>query len=322
MPSLSRRLARTAFAGMLAWGGLLFVRLGTEAGVAEQAAHLVLLAPLALVPLFLDASVPAGFGPAPRALVAASWLVLPGALGAAAAFVLPAGPAAGALAGLWVVPTVAVAVWAVRTGADRWRASGLDAAEAALVLGWAVLPSAAVWLAVARSGLATGYGETVDVLTATHLHYAGSLTLVWAGLLGRTLGPAFSPLYRALAAGLVGGFWAAAAGIALGGAPVGGAFIETVGVVVLGVSAVGVGVLGVVQAGRLDDRTAGLMVAASGGALALATGLALWFHLGWRLGGDGPDVAQMTAQHGWLNAFGFGLWGALGWRRVRPRPRG
>ena len=67
-------------------------------------------------------------------------------------------------------------------------------------------------------------------------------------------------------------------------------------------------------------KTGGLMVAVSGGALALAMGLALWFHLGPRLGG-GPGVGWMVEHHGWLNAVGFALWGALGWRRLKPRPR-
>ena len=63
------------------------------------------------------------------------------------------------------------------------------------------------------------------------------------------------------------------------------------------------------------------MVAVSGGALALAMVLAGWFQFGDRLGLAPPDIAWMTARHGWRNAFGFGLWGALGWRRVRPQAR-
>ncbi len=83
MPALSHRLARLALAGMAGWLALLFLPLATDPGPAEEVGHLLLMAPLVLVPLYLVASVPASFGPAPRALDVASWLLLPGALGAA-----------------------------------------------------------------------------------------------------------------------------------------------------------------------------------------------------------------------------------------------
>ncbi len=305
---------------MLAWVALLFVPLATAPGPSEEVAHLVLLAPLALVPLFLTASVPASFGPAPRLLTAASWLLAPGALGAAAATVVPVGPLAGGLAVLWLVPTAVLAAWALAEAVGHWRSGTLDAAEVALGLGWATLPGGAVWLVLARSGVDTGYSSLVALLTAAHVHYAGAFALVWAGLLGRTLPAGWRRLHGALVAGLVAGFWAVALGIAWGRGPGGGAAVESVGVALLAGSAAGVGALGLVRAGAFEDRTAGLMVAASGGALVLAMGLAAWFQFGTRLGLDPPDVAWMAARHGWLNAFGFGLWGALGWRRLRPRP--
>ena len=319
MPALSHRLARLALAGMAGWLALLFLPLATDPGPAEEAGHLLLMAPLVLVPLYLVASVPASFGPAPRALDVASWLLLPGALGAAGSLLVPPGALAGLLAAPWLLAAGAVAVWAVRDGLRRWRASGLDAAEAAIAIGWATLPAAAVWLILARSGAGTGYGPLVELLTATHFHYAGSLLLVWTGLLGRTLRASLRPVLRAVVGGLVLGFWGVAVGIALSRGPAGGSLVETVAVLALALSAIEAGVLGLIRAGRIEDRMAGLMIAVSGGVLILAMGLALWFHLGARLGADAPDVGQMVSRHGWLNAF-FALWGALGWRRLRPRP--
>ena len=317
VPFLTQRLSRIAFAGMVAWLGLLFLPLATDTGTAEEAAHLVLLAPLALVPLFLTASVPASFAPAPRVLTAASWLLIPGMIGAAGSLLVPGGLLAGALAAVWLLPTVTLAVWAAREALDQWQSARLDAAEGALALGWATLPGGAVWLVLARSGIDTGYASLVALLTAAHFHYAGTLVLIWAGLLGRTLPARWHRLHAGLAAGLAVGFW----GVALSRGPTGGSLVEALGVATLTTAAIGVGVLGVIRAGTFEDRTAGLMVAVSGGALALAMVLAGWFQFGARLGIDPPDIAWMTARHGWLNAFGFGLWGALGWRRVRPRQR-
>ncbi len=303
---------------MVAWVALLFVRLAVAPGPAEEVAHLVLLAPLVVVPLLVDASVPASFGSPPRALVLASWLVGPGAWAAAASLVVPVGPLAGALAAVWLLSAGSVAVWALAGALREWRERSLPPAEALLAVGWAMLPGGAVWLVLARSGVDTGYGELVELLTAAHFHYAGAVAAVWAGLLGRTLGR--SQVYAGLSAALVTGFWGVAVGIAWGRGPVGGSGVETAGVVLLASAAVALGVWGVVRAGRFEDRKAGLMVAVSGGALTLAMGLALWFHVGARLGLLAPDVGWMAARHGALNAYGFALWGALGWRRLRPRP--
>ena len=316
MPAVSLRLARTAFAGMAAWLALLFVRLAVAPGPSEEVAHLVLLAPLVLVPLFLDASVPASFGPAPLSLRVASWLLGPGALAAAASLVAPVGVWAGLLAGLWLVAAASVAVWALAGAVGPLRNGTLGSADAVLAVGWAMLPGGAVWLVLARAGVETGYGELVGLLTAAHFHYAGAFAAVWAGLLGRAVGP--GRLHAALSAALVVGFWGVALGIAWGRGPVGGSGVETAGVVLLASAAAGLGAWGVVQAGRFESRLSGLMVAVSGGALVLAMGLALWFHVGGTLGLAAPDVGWMAARHGALNAYGFGLWGALGWRRLRP----
>ncbi len=303
---------------MVAWLALLFVPLATGTGAEEEVGHLVLLAPLVLVPLFLVASVPAGFGAAPRALSAASWLLLPGALGAAGSLLVAPGPLAGALAALWLVPTTVVAAHMV---AEAARQRGLaDAAEVALALGWATLPGGAVWLVLARSGVDTGYSSLVALLTAAHFHYAGAFVLIWAGLLGRALAARWRTVHAGLVAGLVVGFWGVAAGIALGRGPASGSVVEAVGVALLTLAAVGVGVLGVVRAGAVEDRKTSVMLAVSGGALVLAMGLAAWFQFGARLGLGQPDVAWMASRHGALNAYGFALWGALGWRRLRPRP--
>ena len=324
MPALSRRLSRSALAGLVAWSALLFV--GLPGGAAlELGAHLVLLAPLVLVPLYLDAAVPVSFETrADPALAAASWLILPGALAAVASFVVPVGPLAGALTIPWGAATGALAVWALRHAWHRHRAGALDVPEAALALGFVSLPGGAVWLAFARFGVDPGpYGPLVVLLTAAHFHYAAFTALVWSGLLGRVLAGRGGGLRRAhavTAGGLAVGFWLVAFGIAASRGPAGGAALETVGVVVLTASAIATGALGLAVGPTLGDRWGGLMVAVSGGALTLAMVLSLWFNVGPRLGLGSPDVLWMLPRHGWLNAVGFGLWGALGWRRLRPRP--
>lgn len=307
--------------------GLLFAPLQAGDGLTELAAHLLLLAPLVLVPLFLDAVVPVSFNSrAPRLLAAASWMLLPCAVAAAASFLIPVGPTSGALTVPWLVATGALALWALQSAWAHLRAGRLRPSEAVLHVGLAVLPGGAVWLLFARAGVDPGpYSDLIVLLTATHFHYGAFAAPVWSGLLGRVLTdrpPRLQRLNATLGVGLVVGFWLVAAGIATSRGPAGPSLVETIGVGILTLSAIGTGLLGLVVASSFGDRWAGVMIAISGGSLALAMGLALWFNLGPRLQVGSPDVAWMVPRHGWLLAVGFGLWGALGWRRLRPRPAG
>ena len=319
-PLVSRRLTRAAFAGLAVWMGLLFVPLAVGPGPIALGAHLLLVAPLVLVPLFLDAA--AAAEPS-RWVRAASYGVLPASLVFASSFLVPAGTVAALLVAPWAVVTLLVALDALARLAALWRERRWDAAEVVLASGFGLLPGGAVWAILYRAGIDPGpYGELVVLLTAIHFHYAAFVAPVWAGLLGRFLAqarPGWSGIYGTLGTGLVVGTPLVAFGIAASRGPAGGAAIETLGVVLLTFSAIGLGALGLAVVGRIEDRWGGVMVAVSAGSLVAAMALALWFNVGGRFGLAAPDIAWMLPRHGWLNAVGFGLWGALGWRRLRPR---
>jgi len=306
--------------GVLVWMGLLFLRLTVTPGSMELGAHLLLLAPLVLVPLFLDAA--ASTRPS-RFVVWASYGLAPAALAFSSSFLLPAGRGAALLILPWAVVTLLIALDAFGRLRGLWTARRWDAPEVVLAAGLGMLPGGAVWAILSRAGIDPGpYGELVVLLTAVHFHYAAFVAPVWAGLLGRFVAdarPAFRRLYAAFGLGVVLGTPLVAIGIAASRGPAGGAVIETVGVVLLTASAIGLGALGLAMAPRVDDRWAGVMMAVSSGSLVAAMGLALWFNVGGRFGLASPDVVWMLPRHGWLNAIGFGLWGALGWRRLRPR---
>lgn len=302
MPALSRRLSQSALVGLAVWAGLLFVPLGGGAG-ADLGAHLTLLGPLVLVPLYLDAALPASFAPsADPLLTAASWLILPGALSAAASFVVGPGALATALAAPWGAAAALVAAWGVRVAWRRLRAGTLDVPEAALAVGSVALVGGAAALAVAVPS---------GPLVAAYAGHGAFAVAVWAALLGRTLagrGAGLRRAHAASAAGLaVGSGLAAVGAVAPGGAALGAA-----GAAVAAASAAAMGALGLAVGPSLDDRAGGLMVAASGGALAVTAALALWL--------AATAAADALGRYGWLSAVGFGLWGALGWRRFRPRP--
>lgn len=313
-----RRLGWSALVGLVVWAGLWGVPLGDGAEVL--ALRLVLLAPLALVPLLLDAAATPDDAEDP-ALRVASWLLLPGALAAAASLLVVTGPQAGALAAAWGLATLAVAAWGARRTVRLWRSDQLDAPEATLGAGLVALPGGAVWLGLARAGLDPGpYGPLVVALTAAHFHYAASVAPLWAGLLGRRLvtnAPALRGPFVVCAGGLVAGTPLVATGIALAGVPGGGTLIETVGVVALTLGAMGLGLMGLAVVAHVPDRVGALMVGVSAASLVVAMSLALLFNVGPRVGIGMADLRWMLPRHGWLNAIGFGLWGAMGWRRLR-----
>ena len=323
----ARRFARTAFAGMVLWCALLFVPLASGDGVYDLVSRLVLLAVLVVVPLLLETACDL-WGNDARPMRWASRAALPAALLAAAAFLAPTGPWAGALTLGWAAFSALVAWEGVRRLVGLWREGGARglwrrAEETAIALGLAALPGGAAWLSLSRAGLDPGpYGDLIVLLTAIHFHYAAVVVPVWAGYLGRSLRrwwPGALGAFRVATAAALLGTPLVALGIALSRTPAGGTAPEALGVAFLCGGAVGLGALALGLAPRLEDRWGGLMVGVSGGALALAMGLAVWFHFGDALGTGAPDVAWMVPRHGWLNGIGFALWGALAWRRLRPR---
>lgn len=318
----ARRFARTALVGLAVWCVLLFVPLEVGEGVFQEVAHLVLAAVLVTIPLLLE-TLCDRWGTDSRPMRWASWAALPGGLLAVAAFLVPVGPLAGALTLGWAAASLLVA-W---EGAGRlvamWRTRAFRSEEVVLALGLAALPGGAVWLFLARAGLDPGpYGPLVVLLTAIHFHYAAVVVPLWAGYLGREIRrrlPVAHRAYAVLAAAAVVGTPLVAVGIALSRTPAGGTLPEGLGVLLLCTGGIGLGLLALALAPRLHDRWGGVFVGVSGGSLALGMVLALWFHAGDAVGIGAPDVAWMVPRHGWINGVGFGLWGALGWRRIRPR---
>ena len=318
----ARRFARSAFAGLLAWGALLFVPLTSGDGVFDLVSRLLLLAVLGTIPLLLETACDLWGGDA-RPMRWASWASLPGGLLAAASFLAPTGPIAGALTLGWAAFSGLVAWEGVRRLLAMRAARRFAAEEVVLALGLAALPGGAAWLFMGRWGLDPGpYGPLVVLLTAIHFHYAAVIVPLWAGFLGRALSERWEATHRAFvvfgAAAIVGTPFVAL-GIALSRTPAGGAWPETFGVLLLCAGAVGLGGLALGLAPRIDDRMGALFVGISGASLVASMVLALWFHAGDALGVPSPDVTWMVPRHGWINGIGLGLWGALGWRRLRPR---
>ena len=266
--------------GLLAWLAALVLL------PAPLAARILLLAPLVIVPRLL-ALLP------DRRWVAslAGWPAMLAALPLVVAFALPAG----ALAAVFVLPWLALAIGgalaAVLHGLAQlpsilqprqWAELGIDVA-----LGfWAV---GAIFTVIDRLAIDTGFSATIVLLTATHFHFAGFGLLGLASLLARS-----RPWLRAPVGGLIVGIPLTALGFVL----VSDAF-NAVGAVFVGLSGIGVGVglltVAVSGAARLAARLAGV-------ALLIGMPMGIAWSMAIFLGTSFLDLDTMIRTHGALNA--------------------
>lgn len=311
MPALSTT-TRT-WAGVAAWAAFVWWRVPNLEHDAWALA-LLLFAALVLVPLALDL-----FGPdaepseITRQFALARGVQLPAALLLTLSCWLRPGAGAFVAAIPWAAFTALLAVIGVqRLRREGWRRS-LDGMCADIALIYSAVGGA--WTLADRAGYAPlAFDPSIVALTAVHFHFAGLLLPLFAGLVQRELW-----------------FWRFASRAAVG--------------VVLGVPLVALGITASqLRWGSNVETAAGLWLALAGGAVAIlhvrialeakrdgltrtllgVAGASLFFGMvlaalhALRATSFAPwlGLPQMRMLHGTINALGFGLCGALGWRRM------
>lgn len=270
---------------------------------------IVMLGMLVIVPMGLRLIGSAGLDPVRRL-----WplLAAPGAV----ALWLPRGAAATALALVYALATVALALHAP---ARLARTRSLAAAEIAVLTALVTPSVAGLALVAERSGHELfGFDLEILALTVPHFHFAGFAAALVAGLVCR------------VAAGRPAGRFAALS-VPLGTLLVlAGYFIddwaELAGALVLTAGMWAVALL-TWQDVRSDgqDRTTRALLAVSAAVLVATMLLALSWALGEATGIPHPSLTWMAATHGLGNALGFALCALLAWRRIEeleqpPRP--
>ncbi|MCX2184495.1 YndJ family protein [Streptomyces sp. SKN60] len=244
--------------------------------------------------------------PATLRLLRRVWplLALPGAV----ALWLPRSPLAVALASVYALATLALALHApVRLALTRSLAPAEIAALTALVT-----PAVAGLALVAERGGYELFGFELGILALTvpHFHFAGFAAALVAGLVCRTAerrGTRFAALSVPLGTLLVllGYFvddWAELAGAL---------------VLTAGMWAVALATWRELRAGAPDPVTRSLL-ATSAAVLVATMLLALSWALGEATGLPHPSLTWMAATHGLGNALGFALCSLLAWRRLAP----
>jgi hypothetical protein len=270
---------------------------------------LFLLAPVVVVPLAMRLSAsPADTTPA---LWAARRLQPWAALAVVASFFVHRGVGAAALAGVWLVVTVLVALHGARR---LWR-SAWTASEVTVSAGCLMFPIGGGWLVLSRLGVSPlGFEEPLILLTAVHFHYAAYATLVLVGSVGRAAGDGRA--FRFIAGGAMAGPPLLAAGITFS------PLLEVVaaGVVVLAVC--GLGALTLVRVVPHVPPSARVLLILSSVSAFGAMALALAYAVGEVTSHPIVSLGQMARIHGPLNALGFVLAGLVGWTLVAPRNLG
>lgn len=273
---------------------------------------IVSLGVMAVVPLGVSLALSEKHARLSRALVFAIPL---GALGGVGTWFAPTGPIAGALASLWVLGTLGIALLAVLRVLERGLA---PLPELAIDVGHLLVPVGAAWLTASRAGLSPmGFHEPIVLLTAAHFHYAGFSAPVVLGATGRLLfpnGQRTSLVYRIGTITVCLAVPLTALGIATDRR------LEAPAAIVLAcgmlLSSFVVGVSGARRAFRIS-KVASSLLAVSGTTLLLTMSLAAAFAATGSAGRVLPSVpvvsiARMIELHGAPNAVLFALTGLLG----------
>lgn len=314
---------QAAALGALLWVALLPVRVFRDPGEA-----LVALAVACVVPLGVSVACRAmgDDGHEARALQRLLAVAAPFGL---ASFVPAVGALAGALAGVWMFATIAVALRGWQRLAVRGPA---PLALLAVDLGHLYLPVGGAWLLASRAGFSPmGFFEPIVLYTAAHFHYAGFAAPVVLGLLGLSLFPqgaaprgANAVLYRVAAVVVMAGVPLVAVGITVSRA------LESPSAVVLGAGMLVAAWL-LLREGlrRLRSETgwvrvSGALLCIAGLSLVLSMGFAVAFAMTGSAGRAAPggriSFHVMATVHGAANALGFALCALLAFALRGPPP--
>lgn len=234
-----------------------------------------------------------------------------GALAVVVSALLGAGPAAAALASLWLLVTGLIALDGL-IGLFRLRQSDLPVVvNASLLAGMIFLPVGASWLVMSRLGIqAFGFGDTIVVLTAVHFHFAGFAAPLLAALTGNHLQSSnmVQRLLVVTVACIIAGTPLVAAGITVSPA------LALIGAVIISLGLHFLALLNLVWvvpslAGRLPKALLIISSLASVPAMLLAAVYAYSIVFQRLI----VDIPQMAMTHGVANAFGFALCGMGAW---------
>jgi hypothetical protein len=247
-------------------------------------------------------------------LVARFWPVA--GIPALVSMALPRGVTAAALAGVYLLATLVL----VGCAAGRfWRRRSLRPLEIAALTALVTPSIAASALAAERAGVELfGFDLGILRLTVPHLHFAGCVAALVAGLTGRAAAGTAGLIGRAAALCVPAGTVLVLAGYFVGDyAELAGAVVLTAG---MWLTAWLTWRLTAPVAVAGNRGTTAILLRIGAATLALTMVLALTWAVGEATGLPHPSLTWMAATHGLANAVGFALCSVLAWRRWADSP--
>jgi hypothetical protein len=301
-----------AFGGALAWCVLFFVTFGDFRVRIIQ--RILLLGILVTVPLGLSLIESA---PDVRSRLHKIAVKLQpfGATASVISLLLNQGPLAGALAAVWLLVNLVVAVVALSRIVHR-RFWPLE--EVSIDVGLLYLSVGGIWFLASRLGLQPlEFGDTIVLLTAVHFHFAGFAAPIIAGMAGRVVDSGWSRrLFVPACVAIITAMPIVAAGITLS------TKLAVVGTLIIS--------FGLLLLSLLVFRwllrttlpiTTKLLLVVSGLSAFVTMPMACLYAYSLVAHELIFDIPTMAATHGVLNAVGFSLCGLAGWKLVQPPRR-
>lgn len=305
---MKRGISRVSLSSAIG-GGVLWAVLAATEPVGEIEL-LLLLAPLVLVPILLDIiATPTREGTHSKVYLLAVFLQPIAALCATAGLILQPGVAVGAITAVWVLFAVILALFGI------WRLlpRGFRPIEELLIdAGLLYIIVGALALFLNRLGVAPlGFSDSLVLLTGVHFHYAGFVLPVLTGISGRVCTGSVRRAYVPVAVVVL--FGPGLIGLGITFSPL----VEIISVAFFTTAVTLLALLwlgGVVPARENRLQQTGLSMSAL--VLPASMALALLFGVSRFLERPigGLEISTMVDLHGHLNALGFALLGALGWR--------
>ena len=312
--------------GFLAWAVFVYIKFRPQARLLmPQAETLFLFFALVLSPLALRLiQVQNNKGQSEKLFILARGLQGPAAIAALMSIILPPGWIAAGFASGWffyasvlsLLGILRLTPWNFReTGFTRYRNLCLNASLLYLA------PSA-LWLMSNRLDiLPMDFSPPIVLLTAVHFSYAGFLTLLLTGLIGRRLkelyenetAPWSARIYLIFSIWIPIAPFIVALGIAFS------PLLEAAAATLFALSVLGIALQ---QAFFGRGLPRGALLVVSGAALCISMSLAVLFALGEFTHKLWPGIPLMLLTHGVLNAFGFALPALIAYQSVDFKNRG
>lgn len=298
----------SSFAGLFLWVAFVVTKLlTTPIDTLQYVMMLLMFAYLVLVPLTLN-------------LVTqrknsfyryATWIQLPSAVLAGVSFFIEQGTLAVLLAVPWFLTTILIALYGFSRLLQTWKRSTIF--EVLIQLGLMYISIGGLWLILHRSGIQIlHFSDVIVLLTSIHFHYAAFITPITMAFIGKMLlrkAPSIQPWFKTIAIFVLFGPPFIAVGITLSDSlPV----LEFISVIEFVTPLIVFSILCLVYLVPTLNYSVQMLLSISFSSLLFSMSSAMIYGFAHVNETVILGIPLMVFFHGFVNTFGFSLFGLLG----------